>query len=77
MGLELNLDDEGKETDPQLRVCMLGLNGTGKTALVSQFLTSEYMNTYDVSLGKLKSLLGKQLVTWLVNQAVALHFIVD
>lgn len=24
----------------------------GKTALVSQFMTSEYMNTYDASLGK-------------------------
>ena len=34
------------------RVCMLGMNDTGKTALVSQFLTSEYMNTYDASLGE-------------------------
>ena len=31
---------------------MMGMNETGKTALVSQFLTSEYMNTYDASLGE-------------------------
>nr|CAI5867506.1 unnamed protein product [Callosobruchus analis] len=29
---------------------MLGDAGVGKTALVSQFMTSEYMNTYDASL---------------------------
>ncbi len=37
---------------PKYRVCVLGQSGTGKTALVSQFLTSEYMNTYDASLGE-------------------------
>lgn len=43
----------GPETTTiKYRVAMLGDNGTGKTALVSQFLTSEYMNTYDASLGK-------------------------
>lgn len=31
---------------------MLGDSGCGKTALVSQFMTSEYMHTYDASLGK-------------------------
>lgn len=31
---------------------MMGDAGVGKTALVSQFMTSEYMNTYDASLGK-------------------------
>lgn len=30
---------------------MLGDAGVGKTALVSQFMTSEYMHTYDASLG--------------------------
>lgn len=30
-----------------------GAAGVGKTALVSQFMTSEYMNTYDASLGKM------------------------
>lgn len=34
------------------RVSVLGENDTGKTALVSQFLTSEYINTYDASLGQ-------------------------
>ena len=34
------------------RVCILGTNDVGKTSLVNQFLTSEYMNTYDASLGK-------------------------
>lgn len=36
------------------RVVMMGDAGTGKTALVSQFMTSEYMHTYDASLGKSK-----------------------
>ncbi|KAL1115353.1 hypothetical protein AAG570_007383 [Ranatra chinensis] len=35
---------------PKYRVVLLGDSGTGKTALVSQFMTSEYMNTYDASL---------------------------
>ena len=35
-----------------LQVVLLGESGVGKTALVSQFMTSEYMNTYDISLGK-------------------------
>ena len=33
---------------------MMGDAGVGKTALVSQFMTSEYMHTYDASLGKLQ-----------------------
>lgn len=37
---------------PKHRVVLLGDAGVGKTALVSQFMTSEYMNTYDASLGK-------------------------
>ncbi|CAH1640625.1 unnamed protein product [Spodoptera littoralis] len=35
---------------PKYRVVLLGDAGVGKTALVSQFMTSEYMNTYDASL---------------------------
>lgn len=35
---------------PKYRVVLLGEAGVGKTALVSQFMTSEYMNTYDASL---------------------------
>lgn len=41
------------------RVVLLGDAGVGKTALVSQFMTSEYMNTYDASLGKGSKLLLK------------------
>ncbi|KAL2733821.1 GTP-binding protein REM 2-like isoform X2, partial [Vespula squamosa] len=39
------------EEIPKYRVVLLGDSGVGKTALVSQFMTSEYMNTYDASLG--------------------------
>ncbi|XP_013104329.2 uncharacterized protein LOC106084907 [Stomoxys calcitrans] len=35
---------------PRYRVVMLGDAGVGKTALVNQFMTSEYMHTYDASL---------------------------
>ncbi|KAL7640309.1 UNVERIFIED_CONTAM: hypothetical protein RMT77_009723 [Armadillidium vulgare] len=35
----------------KFRVVLLGESGVGKSALVHQFMTSEYMNTYDVSLG--------------------------
>lgn len=38
------------------RVVLFGDAGTGKTALVSQFMTSEYMHTYDASLGKFKEI---------------------
>ncbi|XP_076672820.1 uncharacterized protein LOC143371490 [Andrena cerasifolii] len=41
--------DEIEEV-PKYRVVLLGDSGVGKTALVSQFMTSEYMNTYDASL---------------------------
>ena len=45
--------DETEEVKEQLRfrVCLMGESQVGKTSLVSQFLTSEYMNTYDASLG--------------------------
>jgi hypothetical protein len=35
-----------------LRVLILGASGVGKTALTAQFMTSEYLNTYEASLGK-------------------------
>jgi hypothetical protein len=39
------------------RVVMLGAGSVGKSALVEQFMTSEYINTYDASLGGLLLLL--------------------
>lgn len=39
------------------RVVLLGDSGVGKTALVSQFMTSEYMHTYDASLGESKGII--------------------
>lgn len=49
--------DESENLEPpppaRYRVVMLGDAGVGKTALVNQFMTSEYMHTYDASLGKL------------------------
>ncbi|XP_052873861.1 arf-GAP with ANK repeat and PH domain-containing protein cnt-2-like [Anopheles cruzii] len=43
-------DDESEPIPTRYRVVMLGDSGVGKTALVSQFMTSEYMHTYDASL---------------------------
>lgn len=45
-------DSSVAEDVPKYRVVLLGESGVGKTALVSQFMTSEYMNTYDASLGE-------------------------
>lgn len=44
-------ESDDMEGIPKYRVVLLGDSGVGKTALVSQFMTSEYMNTYDASLG--------------------------
>lgn len=46
-------ESEEMEEVSKYRVVLLGDSGVGKTALVSQFMTSEYINTYDASLGKL------------------------
>lgn len=43
-------DDDLEQQVQKYRVVLLGDSGVGKTALVSQFMTSEYMNTYDASL---------------------------
>ncbi|XP_035452274.1 uncharacterized protein LOC118277540 [Spodoptera frugiperda] len=43
-------DEDEMDPIPKYRVVLLGDAGVGKTALVSQFMTSEYMNTYDASL---------------------------
>ncbi|XP_076268061.1 uncharacterized protein LOC143201100 isoform X2 [Rhynchophorus ferrugineus] len=45
-----SIDSVNEVEIPKYRVVMLGDAGVGKTALVSQFMTSEYMNTYDASL---------------------------
>ena len=47
------IQEESEDTVEKIRVCMMGDNGVGKTALVSQFLTSDYIDTYDASLGEL------------------------
>ncbi|XP_076239423.1 uncharacterized protein LOC143182353 [Calliopsis andreniformis] len=49
-GVADSTESEEIEEIPKYRVVMLGDSGVGKTALVSQFMTSEYMNTYDASL---------------------------
>ena len=41
-----------EEEVEKLRVCLLGHFAVGKTALVNQFMTSDYRNSYDASLGK-------------------------
>lgn len=51
-GVADNSDSDEIEEISKYRVVMLGDSGVGKTALVSQFMTSEYMNTYDASLGE-------------------------
>ncbi|XP_077273769.1 uncharacterized protein LOC143903758 isoform X1 [Temnothorax americanus] len=43
-------ESDGEESISKYRVVLLGDSGVGKTALVSQFMTSEYINTYDASL---------------------------
>ena len=52
-------DLEEEDNRLKFRVCMMGESQVGKTSLVSQCLTSDYMNTYDASLGK-----GRILMTY-------------
>ncbi|XP_011879570.1 PREDICTED: uncharacterized protein LOC105568477 isoform X2 [Vollenhovia emeryi] len=49
-GQGASTDSDAEESISKYRVVLLGDSGVGKTALVSQFMTSEYMNTYDASL---------------------------
>jgi len=51
-GQGASTDSDNEESISKYRVVLLGDSGVGKTALVSQFMTSEYINTYDASLGK-------------------------
>lgn len=52
-GLAGDSTESDIEEGTKYRVVLLGDSGVGKTALVSQFMTSEYINTYDASLGNL------------------------
>ena len=47
------LEDEAEPESPRFRVCLMGESQVGKTSLVSQFLSSEFLNTYDASLGNI------------------------
>lgn len=38
--------------NPPFRVVMLGSSGVGKSSLVSQFMTSEYLQASGISIGK-------------------------
>lgn len=49
-GQDASSESDVEESISKYRVVLLGDSGVGKTALVSQFMTSEYMNTYDASL---------------------------
>ena len=49
------------------RVTMLGLNGVGKTALVQQFMTSEYMGACDTERTGMSTSLSVYSVTTLVS----------
>ncbi|CAL8070070.1 unnamed protein product [Orchesella dallaii] len=51
---ELTMREFGfEDIKVKYRVVLLGESGVGKSALVRQFMTSEYINTYDMSLGGL------------------------
>ncbi len=60
--LKLDLDEDGEGVNGKYRVCVLGQNDAGKTALVAQFLTSEYIDTYDASLGKVRKESSRTLI---------------
>jgi GTPase SAR1 family protein len=45
------------------RTCLLGSASVGKTSLVTQCLTSDYMNTYDASLGNSSFLVLRDMPT--------------
>ncbi|CAG9570698.1 unnamed protein product [Danaus chrysippus] len=60
-------DEDDLDPIPKYRVVLLGDAGVGKTALVSQFMTSEYMNTYDASLAKRDDEFGEKSVSVLLD----------
>ena len=50
------------------RVVMLGSAGVGKSSLINQFMTSEYLHAYDTSLGKHPDYLSTLIPTTSVLQ---------
>lgn len=54
-GMPSLLMNEAEHTVPvcNYNVALLGANGVGKTALISQFMTSECINAYDRQKGKM------------------------
>ena len=45
------LSSQSDEERENFRVCLVGHIGVGKTSLCNQFKTSNYVNTFDASLG--------------------------
>lgn len=48
----ISQDDKLIDVLPFFRVLMLGGDKVGKSSLVSQFMTSEYLHAYDTSIGE-------------------------
>ena len=49
--LQASISNDSDEETDKLRVCLIGHIGVGKTSLCNQFKTSNYVNTFDASLG--------------------------
>ncbi|OAD61266.1 hypothetical protein WN48_02582 [Eufriesea mexicana] len=63
-GVGDSTESEEIEEVSKYRVVLLGDSGVGKTALVSQFMTSEYINTYDASLALGLAPVSKERDLW-------------
>jgi len=61
---------------PPFRVLMLGASGVGKTALTAQFMTSEYLNAYEASLGNSVSFHSRLLEIIVTADAHAMNSII-
>ena len=49
--IQAGTSNESDEDTEKLRVCLIGHIGVGKTSLCNQFKTSNYVNTFEASLG--------------------------
>lgn len=57
------------------RVVMLGSAGVGKSSLISQFMTSEYLHAYDMSIGNLIIIFYGTVYLIIINAALTFsHF---